>query len=172
VEFIEQISTDQNSFLQLSSREASLFVYKKTIFEINLDVKKNINQCCIEEKDKFNNIDNFLYMYKNIILFCMKHSNFIEIDNLNFISKNLQKYNENKYILDLSILQIECLNLFIEQLIDININITLFFEMLELFIKKINNKKNIYENIKVKILDKDIINHMINEKILMDWLFS
>jgi hypothetical protein len=39
VEFIGQISEDQHSFLQLSSRDASIFVYKKTIFEIPLDIK-------------------------------------------------------------------------------------------------------------------------------------
>ena len=35
VEFIGQISDDQHTFLNLSSRDASMFVYKKTIFEIN-----------------------------------------------------------------------------------------------------------------------------------------
>jgi ribosomal protein S18 len=35
VEFIGQISEDENMFLQLSSRDAALYVYKKTIFELN-----------------------------------------------------------------------------------------------------------------------------------------
>jgi len=47
VEFIGQISEDQHSFLKLSSRDASIFVYKKTIFEIPSDIK---NQA---ELDKF-----------------------------------------------------------------------------------------------------------------------
>jgi hypothetical protein len=38
VEFIGQISENQHSFLQLSSRDASLFVYKKTIFEIPSEI--------------------------------------------------------------------------------------------------------------------------------------
>ena len=62
VEFIEQISTDQNSFLQLSSREACLFVYKKTIFEINLEIKKKIKDSSLEEKTILNQL------YYNIIL--------------------------------------------------------------------------------------------------------
>jgi hypothetical protein len=45
VEFIGQISEDQHSFLQLSSRDASIFVYKKTIFEIPVDIK---NQASLE----------------------------------------------------------------------------------------------------------------------------
>ena len=40
VEFIEQISDAQNSFLQLSSRDAVMFVYKRTIFELNKDMVK------------------------------------------------------------------------------------------------------------------------------------
>jgi len=40
IEFIEQISDAQNSFLQLSSRDAVMFVYKRTIFEINRDMIK------------------------------------------------------------------------------------------------------------------------------------
>ena len=44
IEFIEQISNDNVSFLQLSSRDAVLFVYKKTIYEINNDYKKKIGR--------------------------------------------------------------------------------------------------------------------------------
>ena len=40
VEFIGQISADQHTFLQLSSRDAIMFVYKKTIFDINNECKK------------------------------------------------------------------------------------------------------------------------------------
>ena len=42
IEFIEQISDDLHSFLKLSSRDAVLFVYKKTINEIPADIQKNI----------------------------------------------------------------------------------------------------------------------------------
>ena len=47
VEFIEQITDSQNSFLQLTSRDAVMFVYKRTIFEINKEMVKNkgLNQC-------------------------------------------------------------------------------------------------------------------------------
>ena len=44
VEFIGQISEDQHSFLHLSSKDASIFVYKKTIFEINDEIIKNSSQ--------------------------------------------------------------------------------------------------------------------------------
>ena len=40
VEFIGQIADDSHSYLQLNSKDATLFVYKKTIFDINNDHRK------------------------------------------------------------------------------------------------------------------------------------
>ena len=40
VEFIGQIGDDNHSYLQLNSKDATLFVYKKTIFEINNEYRK------------------------------------------------------------------------------------------------------------------------------------
>ena len=40
IEFIEQIAEDHHSFLKLYSRDAALFVYKKTIYNIPLDGTK------------------------------------------------------------------------------------------------------------------------------------
>jgi len=41
-EFIGQVGEDSNSFLQLNSKDACLFVYKKTIYDINEEYKKKI----------------------------------------------------------------------------------------------------------------------------------
>jgi len=41
VEFINQISEVEKLFLQLSSRDAMIYVYKKTVFELNRDFIKN-----------------------------------------------------------------------------------------------------------------------------------
>ena len=40
IEFIGQIVDDSHSYLQLNSKDAALFVYKKTIFELNNDYRK------------------------------------------------------------------------------------------------------------------------------------
>ena len=50
IEFIEQISDENVTFLQLSSRDAILFVYKKTIYEINQEYKKTILDPSNEDK--------------------------------------------------------------------------------------------------------------------------
>lgn len=47
LEFIEQINQEQHIFLQLSSRDATMYVYKKTIFEINKGLNnKEIKEDC------------------------------------------------------------------------------------------------------------------------------
>ena len=39
VEFISQIGDEGNSYLQLNSKDAILFIYKKSIFELNNDYR-------------------------------------------------------------------------------------------------------------------------------------
>ena len=39
VEFVGQISDEEKSFLQLTSRDATTYVYKKTVFDINNEFK-------------------------------------------------------------------------------------------------------------------------------------
>lgn len=49
VEFISQISDENHSFLKLNSKDATLFVYKKTVFDINQEYRKNFTQSPEEE---------------------------------------------------------------------------------------------------------------------------
>ena len=55
IEFIEQMVQDKNSFLKLNTKDAILFLYKKTIFEINQD-----------KKEKFKMIDQDKKVYDKI----------------------------------------------------------------------------------------------------------
>lgn len=63
VEFVTQISTDETSFLQLSSRDASNYVYKKTIFEMK-PIKPFPESYTEESADKMNLIDLYINGYK------------------------------------------------------------------------------------------------------------
>jgi hypothetical protein len=49
IEFIGQIGDDAVTYLQLNSKDAALFVYKKTIFDINQEYKKNYYETKTEE---------------------------------------------------------------------------------------------------------------------------
>ena len=44
MEFISQIGEDSQNLLKLTTKDASLFIYKKTIFEINDDYKKDYKE--------------------------------------------------------------------------------------------------------------------------------
>jgi len=88
IEFIEQIAFDKNSFLQLSSKDAVIYVYKKTLYEIkHLYCKKNEN---IERHKK-----NYLCIdyYKSILHFIIQQDNY-------FKTIDLQKVKD--YLLSLS----------------------------------------------------------------------
>jgi len=59
LEFISQVAEQKNAFLQLSSRDAITYVYKKTIYLINnLDSKKSKN-------DIINTMNTYIQLYKN-----------------------------------------------------------------------------------------------------------
>lgn len=57
IEFIDQISDDEKTFLQLTSRDATTYVYKKTIFEICQEHRK-IND--VEHNEKCKKIGHFI----------------------------------------------------------------------------------------------------------------
>lgn len=67
IEFISQIGEDNNSFLQLNSKDATLFVYKKTIFDLNNTVRKNFSQTKNEKKCIII-VDNIIDIYNKLIL--------------------------------------------------------------------------------------------------------
>ena len=75
VEFIEQISDDNITFLQLSSRDALMFVYKKTIFEISNERKKSLS-ISNEENTILSYMDSQMHIYKKIVSFILRHNDF------------------------------------------------------------------------------------------------
>lgn len=67
VEFMGQISEDYHSFLQLSSRDASVFVYKKTIFEAPNSFIKITDSLDSPHSDIKSNTLEMFDLYKDII---------------------------------------------------------------------------------------------------------
>ena len=67
IEFIGQISEEQHTFLQLNSRDAITYVYKKTFFEINNDVRKNMLPPTKENMKKFDLTNEYIKIYIYII---------------------------------------------------------------------------------------------------------
>ena len=82
IEFITQIGNENNNFLQLNSKDATLFVYKKTIFDINNDIKKEFS-IKKNNREKLDNINNYIILSQKII------ADFININDDN-IYKNIE----------------------------------------------------------------------------------
>jgi hypothetical protein len=85
IEFVQQITDDQHTFLNLNTKDACMFVYKKTIFEINGEVKKNIgnlSKACSIKMDRLN-------LYITIIHDMIEYYQ----DNIQFLLDNLKYLN-------------------------------------------------------------------------------
>jgi hypothetical protein len=140
VEFIGQITEEQNVFLQLNSRDAITYVYKKTIFEINNVYRKNI----ISDKnttDKLDLINIHLKIYNIILLKILNDDIFIsnyDKEYIKQIGKILNKLNNS----NLDINNLIILESFISILDNKIINIEKFMEIILSYFKKI--QKNIH----------------------------
>ena len=150
VEFVGQISEDEKTFLQLTSRDATTYVYKKTIFEINNEIKKNIESQTkfSETNDKIQIINLYINIYKTMLYKIINSenliSNFTYIDVLNDIFHKLNKIKLKKD----NIILIN--NIFDRFYLIINDN-EKYFETIQNIIKKIKNldflnkyEKNMY----------------------------
>ena len=87
IEFIGQIGDDNHTFLQLNSKDASLFVYKKTIFEINNDAKKNYIPDELSNKLIYN-IDTLIKIYNTIIFRLIECNTIINV--IKIVNTDLQ----------------------------------------------------------------------------------
>ena len=177
VEFIEQISDDNVTFLQLSSRDATLFVYKKTIFDINNEYKKSIQEPTEEEKIILSKINSYMGIYKSIVLFITNHNDFTKTNYINICSDSIEFISEtlNKNKMNSDILRINCIYLFATLLDDKNLEINDFFKLLDEFIKKIISKKKIDEKvIKNNMYDTEIQNLIDDNKLnkIVEWIFT
>jgi hypothetical protein len=180
VEFIEQISDDNVTFLQLSSRDAILFVYKKTIFDINNEYKKGIQEPTEEENIILSKINSYICVYKSIVLFITKHNDFKYENKTNYINiccDSIKCISEtlNKNKINPDIIRINCIYLFVTLLDDKLIEINDFFKLLDEFIKKTISKKKFDEKvIKNNIYDVEIQNLIDDNKLnkIVEWIFT
>ena len=66
IEFISQIGEDTNNLLQLNSKDATLFIFKKTIFEVNEETRKNYKENAVT-KAKLETLQLYIEFYNNIL---------------------------------------------------------------------------------------------------------
>jgi hypothetical protein len=162
VEFIEQILDVQHSFLNLTSRDATMFVYKKTIYEINTEYRKlldnnnnddisdlNINLNHIATKDvKFDLLNSYIEIYK--LLIRLEKPKVLEISEI--INKIKCSSSYTQKILNI-------VNIFADKMMDNNL--TTQYPVFILLLKKMFTEQ----------LDNKILNKLKN-KLLLDEEFT
>ena len=182
VEFIGQIGNDNHSYLQLNSKDAILFVYKKTIFDINNEFRKQF-ELKLNEKDKFKYIDKLTSIYTEILEFVINNENLKNEKKMSYIMY-VQKMSVkvvNKIILSKkNILEkIDVCEKFIyyKKLLktkDFKLDECLFFNLSNFFLKKIQTKNITKKQIYNKIFDDKFKFNIENMSSLKfnNWLFN
>jgi len=90
IEFIEQITDEQHIFLQLTSRDAAVYVYKKIFSDLSCNINKPIPSDADNFKNKLLVIDEHIKIFNIIFCFIIEKLNLNE-DNLNIIKNNYFK---------------------------------------------------------------------------------
>ena len=86
IEFIGQIGDDAVTYLQLNSKDAALFVYKKTIFDILEEVKKKYTEVDVNDK-KNKNVSIMMDIYNKVIETEITHLTAEQLKNTEFINR-------------------------------------------------------------------------------------
>ena len=183
VEFIGQIGEDNNSYLQLNSKDATLFVYKKTIFEINNDFRQSF---IINEKEKilFEYINKVTKLINDIYEEVLNNENLKgkkKISYIMYCEKMAEKIINKVIDFDISLNEKIALcnsyfyfkNLLLSK--DNKIDECLFFNLSNLFVKKYYTKKGISEEIiNEKMYNNETKNKLEKETPLkfINWLFN
>ena len=155
VEFVGQISEDEKIFLQLSSRDASTYVYKKTIFDINSELRKSNEIISDYTKLKLTIINCYIEIYKTLLLKLINEdlNDNININLLEELYKKLNNLNNKSLIHDL--------NNIIENLFYNTQKAKELYEICILLIKKIVKNPEIIQNINNNFLSENYKNKLL-----------
>jgi len=174
VEFIGQINEEKNVFLQLSSKDAVMCVYKKTIFEISNEYKKNSTFATKELVEKCNGIQLNINIYKKIVNYLLTNESNLQDDVIDFFIYRFEILCNKINSVILSSDETKTIDLFISNLNAKIIDVEKYLDILDLFTKRICKTKLILseKKIKQKILEEDfdLFLKQGHEKFI-NWLF-
>jgi hypothetical protein len=151
VEFVTQISDDDKAFLQLSSRDAINYVYKKTIFDINYEIKKNPMVETIETKTNFDFFDTYVNMYRKLIEKMIENDLFYNENYLVLIKSIENIINILNHANITNLKDVHLLESIIDHLSYKITDINLYCDIILHLIKKINKEPNLIEIIHNKL---------------------
>jgi hypothetical protein len=180
VEFIGQIGDDNHTYLQLNSKDATLFVYKKTIFEIDIEFRKNF-EMCEDGKQHMEIITNIIDIYHELIMSMMANvKNIYNTKETNFkyciqrsckiVDKLYVKNKEFQY----NSKNLSVILYFIYAIKDPNIDNVKYSAICEYFVKKIKKKPITIEFLQKKLYMNECVVNLNNYTGLrfINWLFT
>lgn len=152
IEFIEQIADDNVTFLKLSSKDAVMFVYKRTIFEINNDIRRKPKLTNEEDAKIFALLELYIVFYKKLFTSMMYCDNFDYPNKEVWLNKNVT------YIEDIATylnkikpkpLQLECLNTFSNFLVSDQLSFVSISDLIVAFLRELPYKKSVSSQKKI-----------------------
>ena len=161
VEFVSQIGEDTNQFIKLNSKDATLFVYKKTIYDINTDYKKEMKHSIVDMK-YMKMMKLFTEIYNEVIfnmIILMNNKEITNNEKLNLYmeyNKKFEKIILNIYDIFLNNDYVNFMNImkdFIYDIMKMDISIGEYIKYLLLLTNKYSKKNVVYDNFKKKLFD-------------------
>lgn len=172
VEFVGQISDDEKMFLQLTSRDATFYVYKKTIFDINNEIKKNNEVISDEYRENLEVIKSFINILQLYLLKLINSNEYGNVKSkMNIFLHLINKLNNIKHKIVMTKLE-SVLYVLYDKIDDID----LFFYINEELINKYLKNKVIINDLNAK-LHSDELSDRLSDKVLdktklINWLLT
>jgi hypothetical protein len=169
LEFVGQISEDEKMFLQLTSRDATTYVYKKTIFEISNENKKINETISNETKNKLDIINIYIQLYQTYLLKIIQIENLENTESIieifTSLCNKLSNFNNQK--------QIDILYSIIEKLYYNITDINIFFNLNCKLINKFLKNPEIIKKYKEKIYLTEFNENLLKDpESFVDWFIS
>lgn len=142
VEFVSQISEVDKLFLQLSSRDAAVYAYKKTICELHVRPKKTTDTCSHEKMD---DISQSISIYKSLFHKVLETDDFK--NHVTLFEETVRDFNTVSFSSD----KLKTIGLFVETFYYKLTSVVDFFDKLKLFVKTISTTKYVPSVLNEKI---------------------
>ena len=179
IEFLGQIIEQDNTYLQLTSKDAILFVYKKTIFEIKEQEKKNLIMTENETK-RFDMIYSTCLLYIDLTSYIFSSENIDSINIKNYhkkIKKNtkiIEKIINLKFFKELNVENINIISFFLEYMKTQNLSCDDFSQYIEYFIIHLKDSNYSKQLLQEKILNEEFLSNIktFSKKKFIKWLIN
>jgi hypothetical protein len=160
IEFIDQITDDQNMFVILSCKDACVYVYKKILTELNKSYYKQ-NETEITDDAFFTYLHDYIYLSNESIHFLIHNTTNEDINN-DVVNQYLQLIS----ICIFSKYQMKIITSISMYLINNKISVSKYLQFTGQFVKKIIN----YEHLVLDKIYKNISNLFMNTDILAKYV--